>query len=160
MLTQEEEKFLLDCIPTDTETGAIVYQKLGGKLKVQKVDFSSLKPSVDTLLEAKKQYEKSSYESQITVASLEANDYFGELALLQENSIRTATAVASEHCALLGLFKPDMDELLDRHPQVAAKFIKSISMLLANRISNVTSEIKTLKLKIELLEKNATAKIF
>ena len=59
MLTPVEEQFLLDCIPTDTETGAIIYQKLGGKLKVKNIDFSSLKPSIDALLDAQKQYEKS-----------------------------------------------------------------------------------------------------
>jgi CRP-like cAMP-binding protein len=92
----------------------------------------------------------------IPVAHLERNDYFGELALLQENSLRTATAIASERCALLGLFKPDMDQLLEYHPLIAAKLLKSISMLLANRITNVTSEIKALKLKIEMMEKNVS----
>lgn len=96
----------------------------------------------------------------IQVARLEKSDYFGELALLQENSIRTASAIATDHAVLLGMFKPDMDELLEYHPHVAAKFLKSISMLLANRITNVTSEIKTLKLKISLMEKNVFDKKF
>ncbi|MFZ4712811.1 MAG: cyclic nucleotide-binding domain-containing protein [Bacteriovoracaceae bacterium] len=99
-----------------------------------------------------------SEEKLVQVANLEKNDYFGELALVQDNSIRTATAVASESCSLLGMFKPDMDQLLEYHPHIAAKFLKAISMLLANRITNVTSEIKTLKLKIELMEKNVSEK--
>lgn len=94
----------------------------------------------------------------IHVASLERNDYFGELALLQEDSIRTATALAREHTVLLGMFKPDMDELLEYHPHVAAKLLKTISMILANRLSMVTSEIKSLKYKLSLTEKNGTEK--
>lgn len=94
----------------------------------------------------------------IHVATLERNDYFGELALLQEDSIRTATAVARERTVLLGMFKPDMDELLEYHPHVAAKLLKSISMLLANRLSSVTSEFKTLKHKLSLMEKNVFEK--
>lgn len=94
----------------------------------------------------------------IHVASLERNDYFGELALLQEDSIRTATAMAREHTVLLGMFKPDMDELLEYHPHVAAKLLKSISMILANRLSMVTSEIKSLKYKLSLAEKNVSEK--
>ena len=94
----------------------------------------------------------------VNIATLERNDYFGELALLQEDSIRSATAVSREHTILLGLFKPDMDELLEYHPHLAAKFLKSISMILANRLSVATFEIKSLKYKLSLTDKNVVDK--
>lgn len=94
----------------------------------------------------------------IQVASLEKNDYFGELALIQENSYRTATAICRDHTVLLGLFRPDLDELLDENPKIGAKLLKSIAMIMANRLTAVTSEIKSLKYRLGLWEKNVSEK--
>ena len=82
------------------------------------------------------------------IATLERKDHFGELALLQDNSTRTASAIAKENCCLLGIFKPDMDELINSHPVVGAKLLQSISIILANRLSSVTTEMKILKFKL------------
>ena len=86
--------------------------------------------------------------------SLEENDYFGELALLQENNFRTATAIAREQSQLLGLFKPDLEDLINEYPIVATKLLQSISVILANRLFSITSEVRYLKSKLMDLEES------
>lgn len=93
------------------------------------------------------------------VLTLERFDYFGELALLQENSIRNASAYAKENCLLLGFFKPDLDEIIEEYPIVATKLLQSVSMIIANRLLSVTNEVRKLKNRIAKLEgKNVEVK--
>ena len=80
-------------------------------------------------------------------------DYFGELALLQENNFRTAT-LSRDNSQLLGIFKPDLEVLIDEYPIVATKLLQSISVILANRLFSITSEVRALKMKIANMEEN------
>ncbi|WP_127715643.1 cyclic nucleotide-binding domain-containing protein [Halobacteriovorax sp. HLS] len=90
------------------------------------------------------------------VVSLDKMDYFGELALLQQNSIRNASAIARESCQLLGIFKPDLENLIDSKPSVATKILQAVSVITANRLFSVTNEVRRLKYKVRDLEsKNA-----
>jgi CRP/FNR family cyclic AMP-dependent transcriptional regulator len=70
----------------------------------------------------------SSEDEYSTLIQLERDDYFGELALLEENSKRSATARTLDSTVLLGIFKPDLEELIDCYPTVAAKLLQSISI--------------------------------
>jgi CRP/FNR family transcriptional regulator, cyclic AMP receptor protein len=82
------------------------------------------------------------------VINLKRCQYFGEMGLLEEFNTRNASAVASEETVLLGLFKPDLEELLDQHPVVGAKFLREVSLILAARVSDLVREIMTLKKKM------------
>lgn len=84
--------------------------------------------------------------------TLEEFGYFGELALLQEGNQRTATAMARNKCELVGIFKPDLDNLIVRHPVIAAKLIQSISIALADRLYYLTNEASKLQKKLKQLE--------
>lgn len=86
--------------------------------------------------------------------TLERHDYFGELALLQDKSIRNASAISREGCELIGIFKPDVEDLIAESPVVAAKLLQSVSIIVANRLFHVTNEVKELNFKLSLLEKN------
>jgi CRP/FNR family transcriptional regulator, cyclic AMP receptor protein len=88
------------------------------------------------------------------VITLEKYDYFGELALLQQISTRSATAISRQGCELLGLFKPDVDQLINIYPLIAAKLLQSISLIVANRLFSITREVQELKYKINKLENN------
>lgn len=83
---------------------------------------------------------------------LEEFGYFGELALLQEGNQRTATALARNKCELVGIFKPDLDNLIIRHPVIAAKLIQSISIALADRLYYLTAEASKMYKRIKQLE--------
>lgn len=86
--------------------------------------------------------------------TLEKFDYFGELALLQESSVRNATAISREDSELLGLFKPDLEELIHNYPIVATKLLQSISVIISNRLFSLTKEVKELKYKLSQYEKD------
>tara|TARA_R110002072_G_scaffold288917_1_gene455356 strand:- start:28062 stop:28679 length:618 start_codon:yes stop_codon:yes gene_type:complete len=92
---------------------------------------------------------KSAQDSLIT---LERNDYFGELALLQERSIRNASAISRDGCELLGIFKPDIDTLINEAPVVAAKLLQSVSLIISNRLFSVTRELKEINYKLQSFE--------
>ncbi len=91
------------------------------------------------------------------VLTLEKYDYFGELALLQQNSTRSAMAISRQGCELIGLFKPDVDQLINIYPLIAAKLLQSVSLIVANRLFSITREVQELKFKINTLEKNASS---
>ncbi len=86
------------------------------------------------------------------VLSLERRDYFGELALLQDNNVRTATVIAKNSCEVLGIFRPDLDGLINEYPIVATKLLQSISLIVADRLFSVTKEVGRLKYKILTME--------
>jgi len=86
------------------------------------------------------------------ILTLDPYDYFGELALLQDNSTRSASAIAKESCSLLGIIKPDLDELINEHPVVATKLLQSVSIIIANRLHSITKEVRALKFKLRQLE--------
>ena len=44
--------------------------------------------------------------------------HFGEIALLQSDSIRTASIMAQDHCTLASLARSDLDELLKNWPEM------------------------------------------
>ena len=86
------------------------------------------------------------------VINLSKHEYFGELSLLEKQNIRNATAVSKGSSILLGIYKPDIEELIERYPLIGAKFLQSISLSLAQRFKIVTVEIRALKEKIIELE--------
>lgn len=105
---------------------------------------------VDVIAESEKREGEGAQEN--VIITLDRGNYFGELALLQEVSIRNATAIAREKTQLLGIFKPDVELLIETHPIVATKLLQSISVIVANRLFSVTQELKRLKHKINILE--------
>jgi len=88
--------------------------------------------------------------------TLEKYDYFGELALLQEVSTRNASAISRNGCELIGILKPDVEDLIYNYPLIAAKLLQSVSRIVANRLFNLTSEVKELRYKLEVLERESS----
>ena len=86
------------------------------------------------------------------VLKLEKRQYFGEMGLLEEFNRRTATAVAAENTVLLGLFKPDLEMMLEQYPVMGAKFLRETSLIMAERMGQLTNEIKNLRKKVTELE--------
>ncbi len=92
------------------------------------------------------------------VIQLSSREYFGELSLLESQNIRNATAIAKQNSSLLVIYKPDIEEMIERYPLVGAKFLQSISFIMAMRFNRVTDEIKILKEKVNLLERKLNDK--
>ncbi len=86
------------------------------------------------------------------VIKLEKHQYFGEMGLLEEFNRRSATVTAAENTVLLGIFKPDLDRMLQVYPVLGAKFLRETALIMANRMGQITREIVALKKRIKELE--------
>lgn len=86
------------------------------------------------------------------VIRLEPRQYFGEMGLLEEFNRRSATVIAHENTVLLGIFKPDLEKMLEFYPVLGAKFLRETALIMANRMGQLTREIMALKKKVKELE--------
>lgn len=97
--------------------------------------------------------EESNEQDVSRLLTLEPKEYFGELSLLQEHSVRNASAVSRQGCELLGIFKPDVDQLIANNPVVGAKLLQSVSQIIANRFYSLSREVKELKFRLAQIDK-------
>lgn len=79
------------------------------------------------------------------VTRLKAGDFLGELSLVETNSRRTATAIASDESLLIGFFKPDLLEILERQPATGVKILLRLSEVLGRRLKETTLKVTELK---------------
>lgn len=86
------------------------------------------------------------------VIRLDRRQYFGEMGLLEDFNRRSATVIAHENSVLLGIFKPDLDKMLELYPVLGAKFLRETALIMANRMGQLTREIMSLKKKVKELE--------
>jgi CRP-like cAMP-binding protein len=86
------------------------------------------------------------------IVRLEKRQYFGEMGLLEEFNRRSATIIAAENTVLLGIFKPDLERMLEVHPVLGAKFLRETALIMANRMGQLTREIVSLKKKLKEVE--------
>lgn len=84
------------------------------------------------------------------VTRLRAGDFLGELSLVESNSRRTATAIASEESVLVGFFKPDLLEILERQPATGVKILLRLSEILGRRLKETTLKVSELKEDLRL----------
>jgi CRP/FNR family transcriptional regulator, cyclic AMP receptor protein len=89
------------------------------------------------------------------IIRLDRYQYFGEMGLLEEFNRRTATVVAGENSVLLGIFKPDLEKMIQEYPVLGAKFLRETALIMANRMGQLTREIIALKSKMKDLEVRA-----
>jgi CRP-like cAMP-binding protein len=84
------------------------------------------------------------------ITQLKAGDFFGELALVEEEGRRSASASAHTDCELAGFFKPDLIEVINRNPTAGVKILKRLGEVLGIRLRQTTSKITEMK-KVDLL---------
>ena len=131
------------------DNGVGLYFIFSGQVDIFSENALSSESHEETQLNEKNLHKNSSTNHIVT---LDKGALFGELALIHENALRPVTAVAKENCELLGIFKPDVEELINNYPSIGAKLLQAISITLANKISAMAIEMKSLKHKIFNLE--------
>ncbi|MCM2280297.1 MAG: cyclic nucleotide-binding domain-containing protein [Bdellovibrionaceae bacterium] len=81
----------------------------------------------------------------IYITQLLEGDFFGELSLVEENGRRTASAVARDETTLIGFFKPDLMEILERSPSAGVKIIFRLAEVLGRRLKETTDKVSDLR---------------
>ncbi|RNC85281.1 MAG: cyclic nucleotide-binding domain-containing protein [Balneola sp.] len=74
---------------------------------------------------------------------LETSDSFGALSI-GYNLRRKSSARCITDCTLLGFFKPDFELLMERHPQIAVKFLQTLSNIALRQLERATNKIEEL----------------
>jgi CRP-like cAMP-binding protein len=78
------------------------------------------------------------------LAVLGPGDFFGEMALLEDND-RSATAVALSESHLIGVFHPDLFDLFERKPELGVKVLSTLAGMLSLRLRKTNLELQQLQ---------------
>ncbi len=89
---------------------------------------------------------KRSLYKDINLALLTKGDFFGELALLDDEK-RSASAIAKRDSKIAVIFKPDLDEFIDRFPKRGAQILKGINQILVTRLRKLNQDFISLYIK-------------
>jgi len=81
----------------------------------------------------------------LLVTVLSEGSFFGEMALVDPETIRSAAAVAIDRTVLIGFFKPDLTEIMERNPAMAVKILFQLSAVIGRRLHETTEKITQLK---------------
>jgi CRP-like cAMP-binding protein len=76
------------------------------------------------------------------LAELGTGDFFGEVALFGEE-VRTADAISSGESELIGFFRPDLQEWVERSPKLGVKVLLQLGQVLAERLRNTNERLIT-----------------
>jgi CRP-like cAMP-binding protein len=90
------------------------------------------------------------------LACLSQGDFFGEMALLEDDN-RSATAVALSESHLLGVFHPDLFDLFERKPELGVKVLVTLANMLAQRLRKTNLELRQLAKNRRQLKKEKQA---
>lgn len=78
------------------------------------------------------------------VTYLRKGAFFGEQALIDQDSIRTASAYACEPTTLIAFLKPDLQDIILRKPELGAKILFQLSRVLSKRLRRTTAKLTEL----------------
>jgi CRP-like cAMP-binding protein len=94
---------------------------------------------------------------EVTLTKLSAGDFFGELALVEENGKRSASAVAETDTRLIGFFKPNLFDIIQRQPATGVKISLGLSEVLGKRLIETNKALAVLDEKLRRCEKGDSA---
>ena len=88
-------------------------------------------------------YKLDSLGQERELASLEAGDFFGEVALTTSRP-RNAAARTTEATVLIGLFRSDFLDTVRRHPIPAAKILIGLNRVISDRLMQCSDQLDEL----------------
>jgi len=92
-----------------------------------------------------------------SLAVLRVGDFFGELSLLDE-SPRSAAAIAKERSKIIGFFRPDLINLLDRSPKAGTKILFKLGEVIGTRLRITNEQLGKLTAESEARRRSTIAK--
>lgn len=78
-------------------------------------------------------------EEKVKISELKDGEFFGEMSLLDEYP-RSAEATAVEKTEALGIFRPDLFDLIENNPKLGYKILLRLSKRLASRLRETTEK--------------------
>ncbi|KAJ3256271.1 hypothetical protein HK103_005634 [Boothiomyces macroporosus] len=82
----------------------------------------------------------------VVTFTMSAGMYFGEIAILMENTKRTVNIVAATFCSLYSLSKYDLNTIIVGHPELADKMLQVANERIFNdKIRNIVTKVPFLK---------------
>ncbi len=85
----------------------------------------------------------------LSLALLNKGDFFGELALI-DGEKRSASAIAVDDSKLAVIFKPDLDEFVDKFPKTGTKILQGINQVVIARLRKLNEDIISLQVKLKI----------
>jgi CRP-like cAMP-binding protein len=80
----------------------------------------------------------------ITLAVFQKGDFFGELALV-DGEKRSASAIAKSDTRLSVIFKPDLDEFIEKYPKKGIKVLQGIAEITTVRLRTLNEDYFNLR---------------
>ncbi len=77
------------------------------------------------------------------LARLHKGDFFGELAML-DNEIRSASAIAVTETTVTVIFKPDLQEFVEKYPSKGIHILTGLAEIIAVRLRELNKEYSNL----------------
>lgn len=123
-----------------------------------------LNGSVDIVMHDPSLEKRDEDDQEVFITRLERADFFGELSLIEEPSYRSATAIAVTKTTLIGFFKPDLLQIVQRNPLTGNKINLRLAEILGKRLRETTEKVTELYIEVNKLKKesegNASEKHF
>jgi CRP/FNR family cyclic AMP-dependent transcriptional regulator len=88
----------------------------------------------------------------VDVIELSHGSFFGELALIEPDNLRSASAVATERTVLVGFFQPQLQELMERKPEIGSKILFQLAIVLGKRLILTTEKLAEVVEKLNASE--------
>lgn len=73
------------------------------------------------------------------LARLTRGDFFGELALLDEER-RSASAIAMKESQIAVIFRPDLDDFIESNPKEGVKILRGLTHIITTRLRNLNHD--------------------
>jgi CRP/FNR family cyclic AMP-dependent transcriptional regulator len=86
--------------------------------------------------------------TQKELAVLTDGDFFGELALLDE-SPRSAGAICKTDCTLIGFFRPDLFDLIEKRSDLGIKIVLKLAEIVAERLRKTDKELSKVRSQLD-----------
>jgi len=94
---------------------------------------------------------------EIKLATMDEGDFFGDIGLL-DNAPRTATITAVTPSQVIGLFRPELLQLIESDPKLASKILFKLAQIVAVRLRVTNEKLERLAEEVKHLRANSTAK--
>lgn len=92
--------------------------------------------------------------SAVEVATFGEGDFFGDQVLLDE-SPRTASAVARQSTRVVGLYRPELLQLIKSQPRIGVKVVMQLSRMAAVRLRQTNRLLREARQRVRRLEAEA-----